>query len=675
MSQGEVPRLHVSGTFPTILLSSLLFFLLVGQSAGDGYLLYTCTNKANFTNSSAFQDNLDLILSKLSAAAANTGFYNDTAGRIPDKVYSLFLCRGDVNLDICQTCVQAASQDLVKVCPYQKEANIWYDQCMLRYSNRPIFSTLDLDPSRSGYPNQSSNVSGHVEQLDRALNKTFTDIIARAAFSTSIKFATGEAAFDTLRTVYCLAQCTPDISGSDCYLCLNTAKAYLGKCCDGNERAAQLWPNCVLRYSIYPFYQPKAPPPSLSTNATATVIQVIKEPNSSHLPIIIATSTVMVFLLLSTVFYLRSRRRNGRRMRRSNPNVNDVDEIISVEYLQFEFNLIRAATNNFSTANKIGQGGFGCVYKGTFSTGQNVAVKRLSKNFGQGEVEFKNEIVLVAKLQHKNLVQLLGFCIQGEERLLIYEFVQNTSLDNFIFDPTKCSQLNWSTRHKIIRGIARGLLYLHEDSRIKIIHRDLKASNILLDDEMNPKISDFGMARLFVVDQTQANTSRIVGTYGYMAPEYAMHGHFSVKSDVFSFGVLLLEIVSGKKNNYSHQSESSENLLSHAWRYWNEGTLLELMDTTLINNYSGHEVLRCIHIGLLCVQENTVDRPTMASVVHMLSCNSENLPIPSAPAFFIPTTREGDLPPREHYSSTTESSTSKPLLSTNNVSITELHPR
>ncbi|KAF5786445.1 putative protein kinase RLK-Pelle-DLSV family [Helianthus annuus] len=226
---------------------------------------------------------------------------------------------------------------------------------------------------------------------------------------------------------------------------------------------------------------------------------------------------------------------------------------------------MKAATNDFSQENKLGAGGFGPVYRGRLEDGHEIAVKRLSKNSGQGDLEFKNEVLLVAKLQHRNLVRLLGFSIKGNERLLIYEYMQNASLDNFLFDPTKRMFLDWEKRYNIINGVAKGLLYLHEDSRLKIIHRDLKASNVLLDEEMNAKIADFGMAKLFKPDETQGNTNRIVGTYGYMAPEYAMHGQFSVKSDVFSFGVLVLEMITGQKNQHFRNGENIEDLLSFAW--------------------------------------------------------------------------------------------------------------
>ncbi|XP_073144991.1 cysteine-rich receptor-like protein kinase 10 [Henckelia pumila] len=305
------------------------------------------------------------------------------------------------------------------------------------------------------------------------------------------------------------------------------------------------------------------------------------------------------------------------------------------ESLQYDFREIKAATDDFSDANKLGQGGFGFVYKGKLPNGQEIAVKRLSVGSGQGDVEFKNEVLLVAKLQHRNLVRLLGFSLERAERLLVYEFVQNASLDKFLFNPIKCKDLDWERRSKIIGGISRGLLYLHEESRLKIIHRDLKASNILLDGEMNSKIADFGMARLCPTDETQGSTNRIVGTYGYMSPEYAMHGQFSVKSDVFSFGVLILEIVTGQKNNSFRNGENTEDLLSVAWKYWHQRTIEDMIDPVLRASLGSlRDILRCIHIGLLCVQDNPANRPTMASIVLMLSSFTISLPVPSEPTFF-----------------------------------------
>ncbi|XP_059437275.1 putative serine/threonine-protein kinase receptor [Corylus avellana] len=300
----------------------------------------------------------------------------------------------------------------------------------------------------------------------------------------------------------------------------------------------------------------------------------------------------------------------------------------------FSYESVLAATNNFSAVNKLGEGGFGPVYKGKLLRGQEIAVKMLSKRSGQGIEEFRNETILIAKLQHRNLVRLLGCCIEQDEKILIYEYMPNKSLDFYLFDPTKKKMLGWEKRIHIIEGVAQGLLYLHQYSRLRIIHRDLKPSNILLDGEMKPKISDFGMARIVGGNETQANTKRIVGTYGYMSPEYAIKGLYSIKSDVFSFGVLLLEIVSGRKNTDFSNSDSL-NLLSYVWELWRNGRSLELTDPTTGNPSSTSILSRFINIGLLCVQESPIDRPTMVDVVSFISNEYAPLPIPKPPAFCI----------------------------------------
>ncbi|KAJ9553629.1 hypothetical protein OSB04_017674 [Centaurea solstitialis] len=444
----------------------------------------------------------------------------------------------------------------------------------------------------------------------------------------------------------------------------------------------------------------------------------------------------------------------------------------SIDLPLFSLSTISRATNNFSINNKLGEGGFGPVYKGVLEEGQEIAVKRLSKSSRQGLDEFENEVICIAKLQHRNLVKLLGYCIQGDETMLIYEYMPNKSLDWFIFDDLRKSLLDWPQRLRIINGIARGLLYLHQDSRLRVVHRDLKAGNILLDCDMNPKISDFGLARMFREhDKSEANTKRVVGTLGYISPEYAVNGLFSVKSDIFSFGVLVLEIVSGKKNRGFFHEDHHDNLLGHvsvlnikstmetkvgsyendvnlrkreddsqphifgyggrdhegltrfmdclildeeynrvfhihdlvarvckegrnlvglgsfvtglfsisaspislhkviniptfyvAWRLYKEGKSLDLIDSCLGKSWSVTEVLRSIHIGLLCVQQRAEDRPNTPAVVAMLG-GERSLPSPKQPGFFI-------------QGSENDSTTNIPLPSSlNGVTITEIDGR
>ncbi|KAG2262234.1 hypothetical protein Bca52824_069313 [Brassica carinata] len=308
----------------------------------------------------------------------------------------------------------------------------------------------------------------------------------------------------------------------------------------------------------------------------------------------------------------------------------------------FEMNTIETATNNFSLSNKLGQGGFGSVYKGKLPDGTEIAVKRLSSSSGQGNEEFMNEIVLISKLQHKNLVRILGCCIEGEECLLIYEFLLNKSLDTFLFDSRKRLEIDWLKRFNIIQGIARGILYLHRDSRLKVIHRDLKVSNILLDEKMNPKISDFGLARMYQGTEYQENTRRVVGTLGYMAPEYAWSGMFSEKSDIYSFGVLLLEIISGEKISRFSYGEEGKTLIAYAWESWCETGGIDLLDKDVADSCQPLEVERCVQIGLLCVQHQPSERPNTLELLSMLTTTSD-LPSPKEPTFVVHAREEKSL--------------------------------
>ncbi|KAF3794524.1 putative LRR receptor-like serine/threonine-protein kinase [Nymphaea thermarum] len=294
----------------------------------------------------------------------------------------------------------------------------------------------------------------------------------------------------------------------------------------------------------------------------------------------------------------------------------------------FSLKQIKAATKNFNSMNKIGEGGFGPVYKGTLPDGTIIAVKQLSSRSRQGNREFLNEIGMISALQHPNLVKLFGCCIEGNQLMLVYEYLENNSLARALFGPPENRlKLDWPTRSSICIGIAKGLAYLHEESRLKIVHRDIKATNVLLDKDLNAKISDFGLAKLDEGDNTHIST-RIAGTIGYMAPEYATRGYLTDKADVYSFGIVALEIASGRNNTTPMPEDDGTFLLDSAYVLQEKGRLRELVDPSLESNFSEEEALRMLKVALLCTSPSPSLRPKMSIIVDMLEGRTEVYQVP-----------------------------------------------
>ncbi|XP_019093539.1 PREDICTED: receptor-like serine/threonine-protein kinase SD1-8 [Camelina sativa] len=355
-------------------------------------------------------------------------------------------------------------------------------------------------------------------------------------------------------------------------------------------------------------------------------------------------STLLLIFIVLLLFKKRIRKMMARTIvcQRENPTMEMISITEEWQSKAMDFEVISQATNFFSDSNKIGEGGFGNVYKGRLLNGLEVAVKRIISMTPEGIENFDNEVRLIGLVQHINIIRLIGFFSDENERILVYEHLENLGLNSCIFDTTRSSSLNWQKRFDIAIGIARGLSYLHQDSRFKIIHLDLKPSNILLGVDMIPKISDFGMAKTLARDETEAIATGGGGTFGYMPPEYLRNNIYSVKYDVFSFGVLLLEILSGKRNSRFPALNDGETLLSYIWSNWSEGKGLEIVDPAITSSseFRPDQVLRCIQIGLLCVQQLAQDRPTMWLVVLMLESETVDIDMPKSPGDTSSSSRE-----------------------------------
>ncbi|KAK9714889.1 hypothetical protein RND81_06G128100 [Saponaria officinalis] len=514
---------------------TLISFLTILLKSTNGvvnqvmFLKSDCSTKQN-NFSKVYKNNLNYLISNLESKSNTKKFYNFTSVENTNKIYGLFICNTLFVDQVCHDCVTSAATQIGLSCPSSVEAIVWYSNCMLRYSNRDIFTNNDV----SVYYNILVGPKKY-SQFNQRLSDSLISLIDTAikGNSSSTSYMISVYVTSEIITV-CYVECTPDIGPLGCNQCLRTALGRLEF--DGSQSGTVLQPSCRLTYF---FSDSRSNSQGKERYASVGII------------VAIAITSVAMNLYV------------GLNRRKINASPNEFEEIENMEHLRFDFAAIKEATDNFSEANKLGQGGFGVVYLGTLSDEKTVAVKRLSNASSQGIKVFKVEACLTVRLQHRNLVKLFGFCLEKQEMLLLYEHMPNKSLDRLLFDPRRRANLKWKTRYKIIIGLARGLLYLHEDSEPQIIHRDLKPSNILLDEDMNPRIADFGIAKHFEVDQVHDNTNRVAGTRGYMAPEYLSNGVYSVKADIFSFGVILLEILSGHRNNSLNSDVQAENLLSY----------------------------------------------------------------------------------------------------------------
>ncbi|RWR93481.1 cysteine-rich receptor-like protein kinase 10 [Cinnamomum micranthum f. kanehirae] len=603
----------------TILLTFLP--LLKCSNSPQPFIHVKCSGDTNYTAHSTFYHNLHKILDSLTEHGPTNGFYNNSMGEDDNQVFGLALCRGDISADNCSTCLGMARREVTEKCLMRKTAIIWYDLCFLRYSNKQFLPSQGFEDMEC-FPNQTGESRPYCSKFPllcmfmRRLAQDLTSNLSKDMFAAESK------PLNWVQDVYGMVQCSRDLSMSDCQRCLQFAINRIANCNYSNG-GRLLGSSCNLRFEFYPFFNSNDSTDSPPTDSTPQPAHAngnnrSRNTGSNSLPpeyifaivFMAIIATMMLLCIVATCLLMKPKEKETCRVAPEAP-----PESRNAEPLKFDLDTILAATSNFSEENKLRECSLGHVYQGTLFDGREIEVNRLQWDSSQGIEQLKNEAVWTARLQHNNLFRLLGYCMEGDEKLLVYEYVSNKSLDYFLIDPVRRGQLGWDTRFMIIKGIAQGLLYLHEESPYKIVLRDLKASNIFLDRELCPKIGEFGFTRLSRGDY-------IAGTRGYMVPENEMREQFSVKSDIFSFGVLAIEIVSGRKRADFTQSQDAPDLLRRTWKQWMEGKVLELMDPTLVESCSISEVLRCIHVALLCVQENPADRPHMSVVNIMLNARN-----------------------------------------------------
>ncbi|KAK8940854.1 Cysteine-rich receptor-like protein kinase 2 [Platanthera zijinensis] len=600
-----------------LILLAVLLALSVPASADSqtNLLNFGCSNY-NAANPSLFLINLNStiadLLSRISSAD-DGGVLSATADRArsPTPVYALAFCRGYLSRRDCLDCLSSAASRL-RTCGAATGGRAIYDGCTLRYENGPFFDQGTLPGNAPICANGTAPTPGFA-----AATLSLLQDLCSATPKVASYFA------DSVRDgVYAAAQCSPTVSETVCAVCLQVAYGNIKGCLPSSDGRA-VDAGCFMRYSGEAFFSAND-----TVDLTLYVAAGAKRKRISPLVEGVAGGVFAVlFLSLALLIWIRRRRR---------PEESWRGDILGATELRgptnFHYRDLQSATNNFSKENKLGEGGFGQVYKGILKDGKTIAVKKLAMTQSKNvRASFLSEVKLISNVHHQNLLRLLGCSTKKDELLLVYEYMANGSLDNFLFGEMR-GMLNWKQRFDIIVGMARGLAYLHQEFHVCIIHRDIKASNVLLDDNLRPKIADFGLARLLPGDQSHLSTY-FAGTLGYIAPEYVIHGDLTEKVDTYSFGVVVLEIISGHKSSDSKPEHVSQHLLELGWKLYEEDNLPDLIDKSLDpSEYHLEEVMRAITIALLCTQAVSL-RPTMMEVVvFLLSQNDPQISL-SRPAF------------------------------------------
>ncbi|XP_077219236.1 cysteine-rich receptor-like protein kinase 2 [Tasmannia lanceolata] len=597
----------------TTFFSTILSILSDENNTTSPTVIRTFCGNNRSQNPESFDVNFVNTMEIISSKIADNGFGTAVSGNSSsDPVYGLGQCFGYLSSIDCRLCY-VQSRVKLPLCLPATSARIFVDGCFLAYADYN-FSDYIADNSDTSVCGSNKIESNLIEF--REITSGLVQNLSSEAYLERNYYKAGRVSVSKGMEVYGIAECWRSLNMTGCEECLESARKSVVGCFPATDGKA-LNTGCYVRYSTEPFYEGS----SQASGGSSVLRRRLK----------VALASVLASLVVIGGAILWAKRRASTTSPDDMDDSSDIIRSISESRLSFKYEDLRKATNNFDQGNKLGQGGYGSVYKGILPDGREIAVKRLFFNTRQWVDQFFNEINLISQVQHKNLVKLLGCSVEGPESLLVYEYLRNTSLDRFLFDPFKKKELDWGRRFNIIVGTAEGLAYLHEASEIRIIHRDIKSSNILLDEGFKPKIADFGLARYFANDQSHLSTG-LAGTLGYMAPEYVVHGQLTEKADIYSYGILVLEVVTGRKNGSQTTSEG-HSLMSQIWGHYTSKTLTEMLDPCLHDQCSEELVLNVFHVGLLCTQASPNLRPPMWRVVEMLISKARNIPLPTQPPF------------------------------------------
>ncbi|CAH9127657.1 unnamed protein product [Cuscuta epithymum] len=566
----------------------------------------------NVTGVTAFRRNLNATYQKLRAQISNQSsnhhFATGQELKGSSPAFALFQCRNYLAVNDCLACFDRAVIQLRRNCSaVSNGAHIIFDGCFLRYESTTFFDQNTYPANNVVCGNEVKNSTQLASTVQQVL--TNLDIVTpriTGFFAATKTPVPNDSRRNSSSNIYAFAQCVETLSQTGCQDCLKIGLRNFQLCLPSSN-AKTFDFGCFMRYSTTPFF---------ADNQTIDIYQFLQQGHSSKKKIIIGgvVGGASFILVLLAIFALYRQRSN------SSKRVHRGDILAATELkgpINYRYGDLKSATKNFSQENKLGERDSCDVYKGTLENGKVVAIKKL--DIGQSkdtEKDFESEVKLISNVHHRNLVRLLGCCSKGQERFLVYEYMQ-TNVAHLLFGKNKGSQ-NWMQRYEILLGTARGLAYLHEGFHVCIVHRDIKASNIFLDDDFQAKIGDFGLVRSLPRQESHLITE-FSRSMEYTAPEYVMHRQMSEKIDIYSYGVVLLEIISGQKNGVIQNDDGDEFLLQRAWKLYERGMHIELVDKSLdTREYDTKEVEKVIEIGLLCIQASPTARPMMSEIVRML---------------------------------------------------------